>query len=79
MLVFSARFCLCFYMLVDFLYITEIFPLLLRGTGSGMVSFCGAVASTGSQFILTTLTDKKHNPMVLFKILSVTTCIYLYP
>lgn len=66
-------------MAVFFLYITEIFPLPLRGTGFGMVSLGGAIASTGSQFILTTLADKKHNPMVLFAILSATTCMYLYP
>ena len=69
-LIFVARFSLCYYFAIIFLFIAEIFPLPLRGTGLGMVSMGGAMASTSSQYILPYLESKQINPMVMFTVFS---------
>lgn len=70
-LVFTARFCICAYFSVFFLFVTEIYPLPLRGIGFGMSSAFGALASISSQFVLSSISKTKINPMIIFSGVSV--------
>lgn len=77
-LVFTARFCICAYFSVFFLFLTEIYPLPVRGIGFGMTSVFGALASISSQFILTSISKTKINPMIIFTFISVIGILALF-
>ena len=73
-LVFSARMCISAYFAVFYLYITELFPLPLRGLGFGISSIFGALGHISSQFILSSITQTDLNPMIIFAVISAAGC-----
>lgn len=71
---------ICAYFSVFFLYITELFPLPLRGIGFGTSSVFSALGNASAQFILSSTAQTNLNPMIIFALVSgigVTSIIFL--
>jgi len=77
-LVFTARFFTCCYFSVFFLYLTEIYPLPLRGIGFGMTSAFGSFGNIAGQFLLSSISETKINPMLIFSVVSGAGCLTLH-
>lgn len=73
------RFLICIVFSLYYVYISELFPTVVRSLALGFLSVGGCVGGVLSTFIVNSSSSYNIHPMFIFGLISLISCVFIIP